>query len=181
MLFLREYVPWAGVAGLIVIVLGIVCIGGSAWRGGVQQPVRFSPGTVAPFLIALCIAGYSVIDGAAVRHASPLAYTALGLLINVLLLTPLMLARHAWAKMADVGRRHWRRIGLIGLCNYAAYGLALTAYALAPIAYVGAVREVSIVFAALAGWLWLGEPFGLVRTLGALVVCGGILIVTLAG
>jgi drug/metabolite transporter (DMT)-like permease len=136
---------------------------------------------LAPFLVALCIAGYSVIDGAAVRHVSPMPYTALGFLLNVLLLTPLMLVRHSWARIVGVWRRHWRRIGLIGLGNFVAYGLALTAYALAPVAYVGAVREVSIVFAALAGWLWLGEPFGLARTLGALVVCAGILIVTLAG
>jgi drug/metabolite transporter (DMT)-like permease len=181
MLFLHESVSWAGAGGLIVIVLGVMSIGGSAWRGGVKQAGQFSPATLAPFLVALCIAGYSVVDGAAVRHASPLPYTALGFLINVLFLTPLMLVRHSWAKMVGVWRRHWRRIGLIGLCNFAAYGLALTAYALAPVAYVGAVREVSIVFAALAGWLWLGEPFGLVRTLGALVVCSGILIVTLAG
>jgi drug/metabolite transporter (DMT)-like permease len=80
-----------------------------------------------------------------------------------------------------VARQHWWRIALIGLATFAAYGLTLTAYGVAQVSYVGAVREVSIVLAALVGWLWLNEPFGLTRTIGALVVATGILIVTVAG
>ncbi|NJN48477.1 MAG: EamA family transporter [Candidatus Competibacteraceae bacterium] len=57
----------------------------------------------------------------------------------------------------------------------------LSAYALAPVSYVGAVREISIVLAALAGWLWLHESFGRIRTVGAIVMCVGIVLVTMAG
>jgi drug/metabolite transporter (DMT)-like permease len=43
------------------------------------------------------------------------------------------------------------------------------------------VREVSVVFGALAGWLWLGESFGPRRTLAALMIFCGILIIALTG
>jgi drug/metabolite transporter (DMT)-like permease len=179
-LFLDEWIPWVGAVGLATIVAGILLIGIGGWRSGAEWR-RLAGGLTAPLLIALCISGYSVIDGAAVRQAPPLAYTALGLSLSMLLLTPPLWAQHNWQQIRSVGRRHWRRIGLIGLGNYVSYGLVLIAYAQAPVSYVGAVREMSIVFAALAGWLWLREPFGLMRTLGALVVVAGIVLVTVAG
>ena len=180
-LLLGESLTWAGLIGLGSIVAGIVLIGAGAWRNSPQHALKLSLSTVAPFLIALCISGYSVIDGAAVKQAPALPYTALGLGLSVLLMTPLIWARYGWGTLKSVGREHWWRIVLIGLATFAAYGLTLTAYGLAQVSYVGAVREVSIVLGALAGWLWLGEPFGLTRTIGALIVAGGILIVTVAG
>jgi drug/metabolite transporter (DMT)-like permease len=178
---LHESISRAGLLGLVTIVLGILLIGGSSWRGQVDWKGRPALSTVAPFLIALCISGYSVIDGAAVKQAPPFPYTVLSFGLSALLFTPLVWVRHGWPTLVAVGRRQWWRIGLIGACTYAAYGLVLTAYSLAPVSYVGAVREVSIVLAALAGWLWLGESFGLTRTVGSLVVVAGIVLVTLAG
>ena len=46
---------------------------------------------------------------------------------------------------------------------------------------MGALRELSIVLAALAGWRWLGESFGVVRTTGAVLIFFGILVVAVAG
>jgi drug/metabolite transporter (DMT)-like permease len=45
----------------------------------------------------------------------------------------------------------------------------------------GAVREVSVIFAALAGWRWLHEPMGRRRLAGAILICAGILVIALAG
>jgi hypothetical protein len=44
-----------------------------------------------------------------------------------------------------------------------------------------ALREISIVFAALGGWLWLNDGFRAVRTIAAVLIGGGRLIITLAG
>jgi drug/metabolite transporter (DMT)-like permease len=49
------------------------------------------------------------------------------------------------------------------------------------VGYAGAVREVSIVFAALAGWRWLGEPLGRWRLAGAVMIFVGIGLVAIAG
>jgi len=51
----------------------------------------------------------------------------------------------------------------------------------ARVSYAGAVREVSIVFAALAGWWLLGERFGPLRTAGSVLIFVGILLITVAG
>jgi drug/metabolite transporter (DMT)-like permease len=180
-LFLAERVPWIGVVGLGLIIAGVMLIGSGAWRALRHLDTRPSLSTFSPFLISLCISSYSVIDGGAVKQVSPLPYTVLVFSLNVLLLTPFVWSRYGHRQMLAVGHRHWWRIALIGLGVYTAYGLVLTAYALAPVSYVGAVREMSIVLAAVTGWFWLGEPFGRMRTVGSLVVCAGILLVTVAG
>src|SRR5262249_61149302 len=62
-----------------------------------------------------------------------------------------------------------------------AYILVLQAYRIASVSYAGAIREISVVFGALAGWRWLGEGFGLPRTIGALLIFLGILVIAAVG
>ena len=56
-------------------------------------------------------------------------------------------------------------------------GLVIILYALGqgPMAHVAALREISILFAALIGALTLREPFGARRVIGAAVVVGGLI------
>ena len=69
-------------------------------------------------------------------------------------------------------------IGLLTICSYL---LALVAYSMAPISYAGAIREVSVVLGALAGWRFLGERMGAWRVAGAVIIFSGILVVALFG
>ena len=61
-----------------------------------------------------------------------------------------------------------------GACSLAAYGIVLWAMTRAPVAAVAALRETSVLFAALIGSLWLKEGFGLPRLAGAVAVVLGI-------
>ena len=70
---------------------------------------------------------------------------------------------------------------LMGLLTFLAYSLVLTAYSMTQVSYAGAIREVSIVIAALAGWGLLGEGLGKVRVVGAAVVFAGILLIAFKG
>jgi drug/metabolite transporter (DMT)-like permease len=65
--------------------------------------------------------------------------------------------------------------GLVGgALSLAAYGIVLWAMTRAPVAAVAALRETSVLFAALMGSLWLKEKFGLLRLAGAVSVVLGI-------
>jgi len=59
--------------------------------------------------------------------------------------------------------------------------LVLASYTIAPVSYAGAVREISIVFAAFMGWRWLREDLGLLRVVGASIIFVGILIIAIGG
>ena len=65
----------------------------------------------------------------------------------------------------------------MGILGVAAYLLAVLAYSIAPLSYSGAVREVSVVFGAIAGWWFLKEKLGTMRILGAVVIFAGILVI----
>jgi drug/metabolite transporter (DMT)-like permease len=59
------------------------------------------------------------------------------------------------------------------------YIMVVYAYSITRVSYAGAIREVSVVFAALAGWLWLKERFGIVRTIGSILIFMGIIVISL--
>ncbi|HLX06492.1 MAG TPA: EamA family transporter [Thermoanaerobaculia bacterium] len=176
----------AGLTGLALVALGLVVVTSPGAPAGplpaapdppapaVRAPRR-SAGTGAALLVAALIAAYSLVDGAAVHAVAPAPYAGLVFLFTASALLPWMVARLGWAAPLGVLRLRWRRIALVSGLSFAAYLLVMRAYAVSPIAYAGAVRESSVVVAALAGWLLLGEPFGLRRTAGAALVLAGIL------
>jgi len=173
-LLLREYPSAWGAAGIAAIVLGLVVVGGGKAAG----PRR---GLAAALGVALCTSVYSLIDGVAVRRGPPAAYTVAVLGLTAVLVAPLELIRHRPAALLAEGRRQWPRAMAAGALMILGYMCVLRAYTIERLAYAGAVREVSVVLAALAGWLWLGESFGPRRVAGASAVFLGILILALFG
>lgn len=63
---------------------------------------------------------------------------------------------------------------LAGALSLASFSMALYGFSLAPVAYISAMRETSVVFAALMGWWFLKEGFGARRTIAALLLVGGL-------
>ena len=115
------------------------------------------------------------------RFAAPAPYLTLVIALTAALATPVVLARYGGRAILAEWRLNWPRIVAVGLLTLLAYLLVLRAYAIARVGYTGAIRETSIVFAALAGWRWLGEDFGAIRTAGATLIVAGILVIAIAG
>lgn len=67
------------------------------------------------------------------------------------------------------------------LFNFGSYGLAIFALSLGAMAHVSALRETSVVIAALIGTLVLKEPFGRIRIAAALLVAAGVTTIQLIG
>ena len=101
------------------------------------------------------------------------AYNAWADALTALAYAPIVfLLRGRAAAFAFV--RHWRR-GLIGgLAAFLGYAIVVWAMTRAPIAAIAALRETSVVFAALIGVVLLGEPFQPQRALAALVILLGV-------
>ena len=185
-IFLGERPSPAGLLGIAIILSGLVVLRGAPmWsreapaedRTGEKVRARLlrahSRGSGSAFLVAFFISVYSVLDGAAVRHWVPIPYLVLVFGLSGTAFVG-MLASRDGRRAFRVLRTHFRPILMIGVMTVTAYALVLRAFQIAPISYAGAAREVGIVFGALAGWLLLGEPFGRVRSLGAVLVFAGI-------
>jgi len=68
---------------------------------------------------------------------------------------------------------------LAGVCTFAAYALVLAALQRAPAASVAAVRETSVVIAAVLAGTVLRERVGPVRLAGAVLVVAGVALLAL--
>lgn len=179
-LFLGEQLTLPGIFGLGLMVVGLLVVGSSQ---------LFQPGSSKPHLrgiflalsLAVLISIYSTIDGAAVKQTPAFAYAILVFFLAPVLTFPLVLRRYGWQTLgAELAGHRWRILS-IGLLTVCAYLLALAAYSLAPVSYVGAIREISVVFGAVAGWWFLSERVGGWRVAGAVIIFGGLLLITLAG
>ena len=162
--------------GIVLICAGVLTLAGRAWRSGAGHPAA----VLAALVNAAVVAGYTLVDGQGVRLAGhALSYTAwIFLLSAVLMLATTAVSRGRTLLQPAPGA--WRTAALGGAGTLAAYSLVLWAMAQAPIAAVAALRETSIVFAALIGALFLHEGLGRLRLFSALLVCAGAVLLKLA-
>lgn len=165
---------WLGVAGICA---GVLTLGLSRGHG---QPGGHRGKALGFALANACIiALYTVVDGLGVR-ASGNAAAYVGLLFvfdGLPFLALVMWRRGPQGRPAALrymaGRLHVAWLGT--LASLASYGIALWAMTRAPVAVVAALRETSVLFAALIGTLWLRERFGLQRAIGTAVVVAGVM------
>lgn len=172
-LIIGETLSGAGLAGLALVSLGIGLI--AIQRGAAHADRR---AVFAALLLGLTIAAYSVADGIGIRWSqSPTGY--MGWLF--LLEAPVVLAVLA----PRIRRRHrmdYRAfgIGMIGgALSVTAYGMVLYAKTIAPIGAVSAVRESSVIIAALIGVAFFGERPWAGRLMAAAVVVLGVVLLAL--
>ena len=127
---------------------------------------------------ACIIASYTVIDGLGVRAAGdPFAYVAVIFLFDGILYTALVLWRSGPGRAKAIAYMASRAcLGLGGAAaSLGSYAIALWAMTQAQVALVAALRETSVVFAALIGTLVLGERFGWQRAAGTGLVVAGVM------
>ena len=66
-------------------------------------------------------------------------------------------------------------VGSLGAAaSYGSYAIAVWAMTLAPIALVAALRETSILFAVLIGWLGFGEKMTAGKAVSVAMIAGGV-------
>ena len=154
--------------GIVLICSGIVAIAFAQRHHHPRAAVYWALGNAA------IIGVYTLIDGTGARASG----NALSYVVYLTFLEGVFfLAWIRWRKGAPAVTyiaRQWRRGLLGGFCSVAAYGIVLWAMTRAPVAAVAALREVSVLFAALIGSLALKEGFGWRRMAGAATVVAGV-------
>ena len=164
----------AALVGVVTLAVGLISLAFSGGRLSRQD----MPAVGAAVLTGLTIAAYTIVDGLGVRRAhDPWAYVAL---LFVLLGPPMAVAaiiRRPASAWRDA--RTAMRGLLAGVLCVLAYGIVLWAQTKAPLAEVAAIRETSVVFAALIGMAAFGEHFGSRRVAAAAVIATGIVLISL--
>lgn len=168
-LIIGETLTPIGWAGLATVTVGIGLL--ALQRGAADADRR---AILVATLLGLSIAGYSVADGIGVRWSeSPTGYMGWLFLLESPVTLAILLARRRNGTTFD--KRQFG-LGLIGgLFAVTAYGLVLYAKTIAPIGAVSAVRESSVIIAALIGVVAFGERPWLGRLISAIIVAAGVI------
>ena len=156
----------SGSIGIGLVSLGIAAIG--ITRHAPVMATAWASATGAT------IATYSILDGLGARvSGDAIAYIGVSSLSTFVPITLYCVWRRGPVQMAAAMQGNWLRFVGAGAACDAGFGLALWAQTIAPLAYVTALRETSVVFgAAIATWV-LREPVSGRRWPGAIVVALG--------
>lgn len=168
---LAEYPSSAAWAGIALVVFGVYLI---AMRGNHDGAERADRGAViAALTVSVCIAVYTVLDGAGGRvSGSPSGYAMWLLTLNG---AGQILAALAWRGRAILSpiAASWRDGFIGGIGALGAYWIIIWAMSRAPIASVAALRETSILFAVLISAMLLREPMTRWRIGAAISIVAG--------
>lgn len=156
--------------GVIFLSAGVVALAFDRKRG-----TRHSPRAVLlALLTGVCIGAYTLVDGLGVRHAGSVMGFALCLTIGDGLLTFLIALFWKAREMRAVVKAQWGRSTLAGAMQVGSYWMIIWAMAIAPLGAVSALRETSVLFAALISTFILKEGFGVWRFVSAGLIVSGI-------
>lgn len=165
---LQRAVGAAQVAGVLLVAAGVVLVRGVR---------RGAEGIGIGLAIGIAIASYTLVDKEGLRHASPIPYLELVLLpVAVVGLPVFVWYRGLHPLRTQFGAATWfAAVGAFG-----AYVLFLFALRLTAAPGVAAVRETSVVIAALLAAVFLRERVTWPRVVGAAAVAGGVALLATA-
>lgn len=177
-LLLGERISLWGGLGIATIALGIQALHQESLRR-LRHPLHLlhTPGARWALAVGLLISVYSAIDKVAVGRIPPDRYIVLMFAFVALIPAPYFILRRGLPAIAAEWRSNALSILTVGAMNLLSYLLVLQAMRQASVSYVGAVREMSVVLAALFGSLYMREGFGPVRVLAACVIFAGVLLI----
>jgi drug/metabolite transporter (DMT)-like permease len=169
--FVGDHLGGQEIAGIAVVVLGLSILSWNATRSNVAVALT----------VSVAIGTYTTIDAQGARSSGSIAYVFATFVAAGITTTACGLATGRGPAFAVMFRRFWRRALLTGAASVVTYGMVLVAIRDAPVGYVAALRESSVVLAALAGWRLLGEGNARRRITAASVVLIGLLVLVLGG
>jgi drug/metabolite transporter (DMT)-like permease len=176
---LLSEVPTAGrVGGLLLVVGGIALIATGATRGADKTQSSVGAGIRWGLATGGLIASYTVVDAWGVKALAiaPVVLDWVTNSVRVAMISPWLARDRKWL---DAMRGHWGIATLIGALAPMSYILVLTAlHAGAPVSIVAPMREMSMMVAAVLGFVLLREPVGKARAAGCVSLAIGVVVLT---
>lgn len=170
-----EHPSTAAWLGTVAITVGVALVG-LAHPG---EALHHRKALAFAFANAAIIAIYTVVDGLGVRASGDAAaYVFILFVLDGFPYPLLVWLRRTPEQRRDIlayARTRWPKAALGGAASIGSYAIALWAMTKAPVASVAALRETSVLFAALLGTWLLKEKFGWQRAAGTAVVVAGVM------
>jgi len=176
--FLGETISMTGLLGILVIFIGVYILHLKGMtREDLVAPVRYlmSGSSRYAVIAALGTTVYSITDKLGVTTVDPLLYSFwLGFSVTGMM-TIVTIRRKGFKAIRDEFSSPLK-VSFAGLLMRGGYMLVLYAMSIAPVSYILALRQISVVLGALMGVAFLGESYGRVRIMGSVVIFVGVFI-----
>lgn len=181
-LFNEVFTPfqWLGLGALVLGILGLAVYN--------LRTISVAKDTMIPALLLALLTGffvasYTTWDAYGIRAtANPFTFLAWLFFIDGLFVMP-AIACVRWCGMPDkpaLGPLMQRGV-IGGIASLLGFGGIMLATRLDNVGQVASLRETSVIFAALIGWLMLNEPVGLRRLMLMALIAAGAVIVEIGG
>lgn len=170
-LYLSDVVSGREYVGIAVLGFGILMMAQGVFANGESR-------RLVPFALgsAMSTAGYSLVDGLGARlMGDAVSYVAWLFVFDALIFTPVSMALKGTVVLR-ASPRVWVYGSFAAAGSYGAYAIAVWAMTVAPIALVAALRETSILFAVLIGWVIFKEPMTRGKILAVVMIVAGVIL-----
>lgn len=172
--FLADRVTGPQYAGIALLACGIGLMARGVFTDGESRHlIPFALGSAA------ATATYTLLDGLGARASGDaISYVAWVFVADGLIFT---LGSLLWrgSGVLPTQPKAWAVGSFASLASYGAYAISIWAMTVAPIAVVAALRETSILFAVLIGWLAFGERMTRDKAMAAGLIVLGIVVTRL--
>ncbi len=161
---LNDDLSWVSALGILIVVLGLALIAGHVDLAHVR----------AALVVAVLIGAYTVVDSKGARSTDSIVYAWAIFLPTAIGVTLDGVVRGRWAEMKASVKSSWIQYTITGIASAVTYWMVLAAVKRAPVGYVTALRESSVVLATFIGWRYLREKSGRRRIIASMIVLAGL-------
>ena len=173
-IWIGESLPGLAWLGIFSVSAGVMVLSQGIFKAEVPKLSM-----VAAVIVAAIVAAYSLVDGVGVRLSdSIMGYIAWLFIAEAFV--ALFIFKTQWQRLRMMPLKPCLLGFLGGILSATAYALVLYAKTEAPLGVVSALRETSVIFAALIGVFWFGEGPKTRRLLAGVIVAFGTIMIGLA-
>ena len=172
--FLSDQMSVMEYAGVLVLGLGIAFMAHGVFTNG--ESLNLLP---YAFGSALATAGYTLADGLGARvSGDPLQYVGWLMILSAVFYTPAAMFLRG-SEVVRANSKDWLFGFVAAAASFAAYAIAVWAMTVAPLVLVAALRETSILFAVLLGWLVFGDQMDKNKMIATCLIISGVVLTRL--
>jgi len=183
LIWLNEKISYLGLLGILTAVFGSYVI----YLPSFKFSDLFSPFKAfksRTFLFSMgagaCTATYSLINKRNLESVEPftLQYLIFGFMTAFLVISLLFknIKHHINLEL----KHNWKNLFLFGVFNFISSVLVLYALKMSKVSYLGAARNVSVVFGVILGCFFLKEGYGKIRFFASLMILAGIFLISIS-
>ena len=177
-LFLGEHISLTGLLGILTIFIGVYVLHLKGLTvADFSAPVKYLTSSSSRYAIiaALGTTVYSITDKLGVTTVPPLLYSFwLGFFVTGMMTVTVVMRKGIVTIRNEL--KHPLRVSFAGVLMRGGYMMVLYAMSIAPVSYILALRQVSVVIGALMGVVFLKESYGKVRVIGSIIIFLGVFI-----